>query len=276
VAFLVMKGPEERHRVPPGAKVRLRDHDPRDTSGFKGSKDDAVAETRALGQDLQKLQELLWADHRHRILLVLQGLDTSGKDGTVSHVFDGVNPQGVRVAKFGPPSPVELAHDFLWRVYPELPESGEIAIFNRSHYEDVLIVRVDHLAPRDVWSRRYHEINEFERTVVDEGTTVVKFFLPISRKEQTKRLQERLNDPTKHWKFSASDMTERRNWNQYTPAIEEMLERTSTPWAPWYLVPSDRKWYRDLVVSRVLVRTLKDLKLRWPKLPEEFTSTTIR
>jgi PPK2 family polyphosphate:nucleotide phosphotransferase len=276
VAFLVMKGPEERHRVPPGAKVRLRDHDPRDTSGFKGSKDDAVAETRALGQDLQKLQELLWADHRHRILLVLQGLDTSGKDGTVSHVFDGVNPQGVRVAKFGPPSPVELAHDFLWRVYPELPESGEIAIFNRSHYEDVLIVRVDHLAPRDVWSRRYHEINEFERTVVDEGTTVVKFFLHISRKEQTKRLQERLNDPTKHWKFSASDMTERRNWNQYTPAIEEMLERTSTPWAPWYLVPSDRKWYRDLVVSRVLVRTLKDLKLRWPKLPEEFTSTTIR
>jgi PPK2 family polyphosphate:nucleotide phosphotransferase len=275
VAFLVMKGPEERHRVPPGAKVRLRDHDPRDTSGFKGSKDDAVAETRALGQDLQKLQELLWADHRHRILLVLQGLDTSGKDGTVSHVFDGVNPQGVRVAKFGPPSPVELAHDFLWRVYPELPESGEIAIFNRSHYEDVLIVRVDHLAPRDVWSRRYHEINEFERTVVDEGTTVVKFFLHISRKEQTKRLQERLNDPTKHWKFSASDMTERRNWNQYTPAIEEMLERTSTPWAPWYLVPSDRKWYRDLVVSRVLVRTLKDLKLRWPKLPEEFTSTTI-
>lgn len=271
-----MKGPEERHRVPPGAKVRLRDHDPRDTSGFKGSKDDAVAETRALGQDLQKLQELLWADHRHRILLVLQGLDTSGKDGTVSHVFDGVNPQGVRVAKFGPPSPVELAHDFLWRVYPELPESGEIAIFNRSHYEDVLIVRVDHLAPRDVWSRRYHEINEFERTVVDEGTTVVKFFLHISRKEQTKRLQERLNDPTKHWKFSASDMTERRNWNQYTPAIEEMLERTSTPWAPWYLVPSDRKWYRDLVVSRVLVRTLKDLKLRWPKLPEEFTSTTIR
>jgi PPK2 family polyphosphate:nucleotide phosphotransferase len=276
VAFLVMKGPEERHRVPPGAKVRLRDHDPRDTSGFKGSKDDAVAETRALGQDLQKLQELLWADHRHRILLVLQGLDTSGKDGTVSHVFDGVNPQGVRVAKFGPPSPVELAHDFLWRVYPELPESGEIAIFNRSHYEDVLIVRVDHLAPRDVWSRRYHEINEFERTVVDEGTTVVKFFLHISHKEQTKRLQERLNDPTKHWKFSASDMTERRNWNQYTPAIEEMLERTSTPWAPWYLVPSDRKWYRDLVVSRVLVRTLKDLKLRWPKLPEEFTSTTIR
>jgi PPK2 family polyphosphate:nucleotide phosphotransferase len=275
VAFLVMKGPEERHRVPPGAKVRLRDHDPRDTSGFKGSKDDAVAETRALGQDLQKLQELLWADHRHRILLVLQGLDTSGKDGTVSHVFDGVNPQGVRVAKFGPPSPVELAHDFLWRVYPELPESGEIAIFNRSHYEDVLIVRVDHLAPRDVWSRRYHEINEFERTVVDEGTTVVKFFLHISHKEQTKRLQERLNDPTKHWKFSASDMTERRNWNQYTPAIEEMLERTSTPWAPWYLVPSDRKWYRDLVVSRVLVRTLKDLKLRWPKLPEEFTSTTI-
>jgi PPK2 family polyphosphate:nucleotide phosphotransferase len=265
----------DRHRVRPGSKVRLREHDPKDTSGFSGTKKEALDESSRLTERLRDLQELLWADHHRRILVVLQGLDTAGKDGTIRHVFEGVDPAGVRVAKFGVPTPEEKAHDFLWRVYPRLPEDGEIVIFNRSHYEDVLIARVDHLVPRSVWSQRYREINEFERTVVEEGTVVRKFFLHISRKEQTERLQARLDDRTKHWKFSPSDLTERRHWNAYTPAIEEMLERTSTSWAPWYLVPSDRKWYRDLVVSEVLVRTLVDLNLRWPPLPKEFTSTSL-
>lgn len=251
----------------PGSRVRLGQVDPRGTPGFAGPKRTALEATARFTGKLAELQELLYADRRQKVLVVLQALDTGGKDGTIRRVFEGVNPQGVRVAKFVQPTPDELAHDFLWRVHRQVPVDGEIVIFNRSHYEDVLVVRVDRLVPRAVWSKRYDAINEFERNLTEERTTVLKFFLLISREEQARRLQERLDDPTKHWKLSPTDLEDRRAWNRYVPAIEEMLERTSSAFAPWYLIPSDRKWYRDYAITSILVESLAGLKLRWPKLP---------
>ena len=253
--------------VPPGAHVRLRPKDADSTGGFKGGKGAALKETERLRGRLAELQERLFADHRHRILLVLQGMDTAGKDGTIRRVFEGVNPQGVRVASFRTPSADELEHDFLWRVHARLPARGEIVIFNRSHYEDVLIVRVHGLVPRTVWSKRFAEINEFERTIVQEGTTMIKVFLHIDRTEQLRRLRERLHDPTKHWKFSLSDVEESQLWAQYRRAYEEAIDRTSTPWAPWHVVPANHRWYRDLEVTRLLVDALERLRLEYPGLP---------
>jgi PPK2 family polyphosphate:nucleotide phosphotransferase len=192
-------------------------------------------------------------------------MDTSGKDGTIRHVFEGVNPQGVRVSSFKVPTPAEAAHDFLWRVHLEVPRRGEIAIFNRSHYEDVLVTRVHHLVPRTVWSQRYHAINQFEKELVEEGVSVVKFFLHISREEQQRRLTERLEDRTKRWKLSPSDFQERRFWPRYLECYEEMLRRTSTPWAPWFAIPSDHKWFRNLAVSTVLTEKLAGMDLRYPE-----------
>ena len=255
--------------VAAGHRVRFRRGDGNRTPGFRHGKESALEETRALRDRLEKLQELLYADHRHRLLLVLQGMDTSGKDGTIRRVFEGVNPQGVRVAQFRRPSIEESDHDFLWRVAARLPALGEIVIFNRSHYEDVLVVRVHQLVPRKVWSRRYDEINEFERSLVQEGTSILKVCLQIDRDEQLRRLSERLRDPTKHWKFSLADVAERRRWASYTRAYEEMLERTSTPWAPWYLVPANHRWYRDLAVSSLLVQALERMDLRYPPLAPE-------
>jgi PPK2 family polyphosphate:nucleotide phosphotransferase len=203
-------------------------------------------------------------------------MDTSGKDGTIRRVFEGLNPQGVRVHCFRTPTGDELDHDFLWRVHPHLPARGEIVIFNRSHYEDVLIVRVHHLVPRRVWAKRFAEINEFERTLVQEGTTIVKVFLHIDRAEQRRRLEDRLRDPTKHWKFSLSDVEERRLWPQYMRAYTEALQATSTPWAPWYVVPSNHRWYRDLAVSRLLVQVLERMRLRYPPLPKPLRGLRVR
>jgi PPK2 family polyphosphate:nucleotide phosphotransferase len=256
--------------VPPGSRVRLRPKDAGGTPGFRDGKDAAIAETDRLHDRLVELQERLFADHRHRLLLVLQGMDTSGKDGTIRRVFEGVNPQGVRVSSFRTPSVEELEHDFLWRVHARLPAHGEIAIFDRSHYEDVLIVRVHRMVPRAVWSKRFQEINEFERTTVQEGTIVVKVFLHIDRAEQRRRLKERLRDPTKHWKFSLSDVEEGKRWAQYRRAYEDAIGRTSTAWAPWYIVPANRKWYRDLVVSTILVKALDRLRLKYPELPPAY------
>jgi PPK2 family polyphosphate:nucleotide phosphotransferase len=195
-------------------------------------------------------------------------MDTSGKDGVIRHVFEGVNPQGVRVASFKVPTPQELDHDYLWRVHQHTPGRGEIVIFNRSHYEDVLVVRVHNLVPPEVWGRRYEQINAFERTLVEEGATILKFFLHISLDEQKERLQARLEDPEKRWKFAIGDLKERKRWPDYMQAYQDVLSRTSTQHAPWYIVPANSKWYRNLVIASVIVQTLKRLEMQYPD-PEE-------
>jgi PPK2 family polyphosphate:nucleotide phosphotransferase len=252
-------------RVPAAGKFRLDKVDPSDTSAFEGSKDDAAGETEKLRGELDRLQELLYADHRFGVLIVLQGIDTAGKDGVIRHVFEGVNPQGVHVASFKVPNPEELDHDFLWRVHPHTPGKGHISIFNRSHYEDVLVARVHKLVPKETWEHRYRTINEFERALANEGTTTLKFFLLIDKDEQKKRLQDRLDDPTKRWKFSDADLKERQYWSDYLEAYQDMLSQTSTDWAPWYVIPSNHKWFRNWAVSKVLTDSLAGLKLSYPK-----------
>lgn len=254
----------EKYRIKPGSSVKLADWDTEDDRGFEDGKEGVEERLLELNKELESLQELLFAEGKHKLLVVLQGMDTSGKDGTIRHVFEGVNPLGVRVASFKAPTPEELAHDYLWRVHKQTPGRGEIVIFNRSHYEDVLVVRVHELAPPEVWRRRYDQINDFEHLLVEEGTTVLKFFLHIDKDEQKKRLQERLDDPEKHWKFNVGDLKERALWRDYEKAYEDVLSKTSTDWAPWYIVPANRKWYRNLVIASVIVKTLKGLDMRYP------------
>src|SRR4051794_37732832 len=227
----------KQYRVKPGSKVDLGKIDPGSTAGFKGKKADAEKELRALGKRLDVLQETLWAGHEHKVLVVLQGMDTSGKDGTIRHVFEAVNPLGVRVAAFKAPTPEELDHDFLWRVHPRVPGRGEIVIFNRSHYEDVLAARVLKLVPAEVWGQRYDQINDFERLLSATGTVILKLFLYISKDEQKERLQERLDDPQKRWKFRKGDLIDRSHWDEYLAAYEDALALTSKKHAPWYVVP---------------------------------------
>jgi PPK2 family polyphosphate:nucleotide phosphotransferase len=258
----------KRYRVKPGEKVNLSKWDPDDKGDFKGGKEEGLAEVEELNARLEELQEVLYAEHRHRVLIVLQALDTGGKDGVIRRVFDGVNPQGVRVASFKVPTEEELDHDYLWRVHKVVPGRGEMVIFNRSHYEDVLVVRVHNIVPPEVWKKRYEQINAFERHLVENGTTILKFYLHIDPEEQKARLQARLDDPTKRWKFRLGDLEERKLWKEYTEAYEEALSKTSTEHAPWYIVPANRKWYRDLVISSVLVETLRDLEMKYPE-PEE-------
>lgn len=250
--------------IRPGTQLRLDAIDAASTAGFRGGKAAAELVLSALNERLEVLQEMLHIDGRRRLLVVLQGTDTSGKDGTIRRVFEGVNPLGVRVASFKAPSAEELARDFLWRVHRHVPGNGEITIFNRSHYEDVLVVRVRGLVPETVWQKRYDQINDFERLLVESGTTILKFFLHISAEEQAKRLRTRIQDPTKRWKFNAHDLEERALWLDYQKAYEVMLERTSTRWAPWWLVPADRKWLRNLFISQVLVDTLDGFSLSYP------------
>ena len=254
----------DRHRVRPGRKLRLSDHAPDSTPSFRGAKADAQPLLADLNDRLEHQQEMLWAEGKRKVLIVLQGLDTSGKDGVIRRVFDGVNPSGVRVANFKVPTSEELARDFLWRAHREVPRAGDMVIFNRSHYEDVLVVRVRGLAPEAVWRKRYDQINAFERLLAETGTTVLKFFLHISPDEQKERLEDRLTDPTKRWKFRKGDLEDRALWKQYAQAYREAIERTSTAWAPWWVVPADRNWYRDLVISQVLVETLEKMAPRYP------------
>jgi PPK2 family polyphosphate:nucleotide phosphotransferase len=263
------------YRIAPGTPASLTARDPADSRLFGGEKDEGKRLAAELTDRLESLQELLYAEGRHKVLVVLQAMDTGGKDGVIRHVFDGVNPQGVDVASFKRPTPAELAHDYLWRVHAQTPGSGEITIFNRSHYEDVLVVRVHGLVPEETWSRRYDHINAFERMLADEGTTILKFFLHISAEEQRERLQARLDDPTKHWKFSLGDLDERRRWDDYTAAYEEAISRTSTSWAPWYVVPADRKWYRNLVVAAVLVETLEGLGMGYPPPEDDLSGVVV-
>jgi PPK2 family polyphosphate:nucleotide phosphotransferase len=258
----------DRYRIESGTAVHLADHDPADQALFVGGKDAGRRETKALNKRLEALQELLYAEGKHKLLVVLQAMDAGGKDGTIRHVFDGTNPQGVKVASFKKPTKRELAHDYLWRAHRHNPGAGEIAHFNRSHYEDVLVVRVHDYVPPERWRRRYRHLVEFERLLADEGTTILKFFLHISKEEQRERFQSRLDEPHKRWKFSKGDLAERERWHDYMRAFEVALSETSTETAPWYVIPADRKWYRNLVVSQILVDTLEGLGMSYPD-PEE-------
>jgi PPK2 family polyphosphate:nucleotide phosphotransferase len=245
--------------------------DPRDTPGFTGGKVKARREMQELAPEMAERQEMVFANghvgRRDRLLLVLQGMDASGKDGTVKHVVGQVNPAGVRITSFGPPTKEELRHDFLWRVTNALPTAGQLGVFNRSHYEDVLIVRVHNLVPRTVWSRRYARINAFEKRAAATDCRIIKVFLHISKDEQKQRLLERLEDPTKHWKVGPADIPERHRWDDYQAAYLDALSKCSTDVAPWYVVPADRKWYRDWAVSHLVLEALRDMNLDWPTPP---------
>jgi len=260
---------EDRLRVRPKG-FRLADHDPEDTMGM-----DKESSEKQRAKDLERLdalQERLYAEGTRSLLVVLQAMDAAGKDGTIEHVMSGLNPQGVRVTSFKQPTRTELAHDWLWRCQLALPARGEIGIFNRSHYEDVLVVRVHDLVPKNVWSRRYDQIVEFEEHLTENGTTIVKFFLYIDKDEQRERFQARYDDPTKHWKFALGDLEERKRWDDYIAAYEDALSKTSTDAAPWYVIPANHKWFRDLAVASILEATLDDLDPQYPpaeELPEQ-------
>jgi PPK2 family polyphosphate:nucleotide phosphotransferase len=277
----------ERCRVPPGKCFRMEDHDPgwAPTAEWKQlGKDEAKERAKVLLEmnlaSLTEAQHLLFADGRYAVLVILQGMDASGKDGTIKHVMSGVNPQGCQVFSFKKPSAEELAHDFLWRCAVRLPERGKIGMFNRSYYEDVLVVRVHpelleghHLPPgkrgKSFWEARYEAINAFERHLVRDGTIVVKFFLNVSEKEQKRRFLERLERPEKHWKFSPADIAERAHWDEYVVAYEDTLSATSTDWAPWYVVPGDHKWASRAIVADILTSIMRSLDLRFPKVTED-------
>jgi PPK2 family polyphosphate:nucleotide phosphotransferase len=249
-------------RVRPGSSFRLADLDPGATFGH--AKDAALAKVTGDLRRLSAVQERIWAEHRHRILIVLQGIDASGKDGTIRHVMAAFNPQGCRVVGFGVPTVPELAHDYLWRVHAAVPGDGEIVIFNRSHYESVLVERVDKLAPKKVWAQRYAQINAFEEMLVREGTTILKFFLLIDRDEQLERLRARYEDPTKRWKFKLADVDQRKLWDLYAVAFEDAIRHCSTDFAPWYVVPANHKWFRDLAVGDILADVLEKLRPQYP------------
>jgi PPK2 family polyphosphate:nucleotide phosphotransferase len=264
----------EKYRVRPGAKVDLTKIRTDDDGGM--AKADAVAEFRKLRKRLVRLQELLYAEGKHALLVVLQAMDGGGKDSTIRSVFTSLNPQGCKVISFKVPNDVELRHDFLWRVHENTPRLGYIGIFNRSHYEDVLVVRVKELVPAKRWKARYAHINAFEEMLHDEGTTVVKFFLHISKKYQKKRLERRLTKPDKLWKFDPVDLVERKRWDKYQEAYEDALRHCSTPHAPWYVIPAEHRWYRNLLVATVLVRTLQSLKMHYPKAKVDPKKIVIR
>jgi PPK2 family polyphosphate:nucleotide phosphotransferase len=250
-------------RVRPGHKVRLNKLDPSDTGKVK-SEDAAREDAKRHLKDLAHQQVRLYAEHKHSILVVLQALDAGGKDGTIRHVFSGVNPQGVDVASFKQPTPLELAHDFLWRVHPHAPRAGQIVIFNRSHYEDVLVTRVHKLVDKKTCVRRYGHIRDFEALLAQSGTTILKFFLHISKDEQLSRFAQRLDDPDRNWKISESDYSERKLWDDYVDAYEDAIAATSTDDAPWYVIPSNHKWFRNLAVSQIIADTIADLDLVFP------------
>ena len=249
--------------VKPDTKERLSGFDTSATGGL--TPETAAAKLTGYRNELEKLQEVLYAGQQHAVLIVLQGMDTAGKDGTISHIFSGVNPQGCEVASFKVPTPLEARHDFLWRCHAAAPARGVIGIFNRSHYEDVLSPRVHKLISHKVARRHMDDINAWEETLTDTGTVILKFFLHMSRDEQKRRLQARLDDPEKHWKFSAADLSERKFWPEYQEAYDDILARTSTKHAPWFVIPSDHKWYRNLAISEILVQALSGLKLKYPE-----------
>ena len=265
-----MKHLEQELRVPPGGKFKLADVDPAETHGVK--KADALDRIVKNIERLGVLQYLLYADARRALLVVLQGIDAAGKDGTIRHVMSGLNPQGVTVTPFKEPEGAEKRHDYLWRVHNAVPERGEFGIFNRSHYEDVLVVRVHNLVPKPVWSQRFDQINDFERMLAQNDVSILKFLLYISKDEQAKRFRERLEDKTKNWKFSAADVRERQYWDQYIEAYEDVLRKCSTEYAPWYVVPANRKWFRNLAVAEIVAHKLEEMNLKYPKPTADLSS----
>jgi PPK2 family polyphosphate:nucleotide phosphotransferase len=254
----------KRFCIEPGSKVDLNEVD----AGFKDQHDShkrALPEIEAYGQKLHDLQYLLYAENKRSLLICLQGRDAAGKDGTINHVLAAMNPQGCAVTGFKVPSPEEAAHDFLWRYHKAVPARGQVAIFNRSHYEDVLVVRVHNLVPESVWSKRYEQINDFERTLHANGTHILKFYLHIDADEQLKRFKARIDDPTRHWKISEGDYTERQYWDDYTKAFEAALSKCSTEFAPWFIIPSNHKWFRNLAISKIILETLESLGMQFPE-----------
>ncbi|HUP84337.1 MAG TPA: polyphosphate kinase 2 family protein [Acidimicrobiales bacterium] len=262
-------------QVAPKSKAGIAKIDTASIKGAPGDKKETEAASSELNQRLADLQERLWAENKRALLVVLQAIDAGGKDGAIRKVFGGVNPQGCRVTSFKAPSDDELAHDFLWRVHQATPRKGEIGIFNRSHYEDVLIVRVHELVPKKVWSKRYAAINDFESQLVASGTTILKFFLHISKDEQAERFRKRLENPEKNWKFRRADLEEREHWDEYQEAFEDALTKTSTKAAPWYVVPADHKWYRDWAVLSVIVDTMEQMDPQYPPPEEDLTSIVV-
>jgi PPK2 family polyphosphate:nucleotide phosphotransferase len=265
----------DRFLVAPGTPFSLDGRDPGDTSGAPGDKKATKKVLEELSEQVMALQDRLYAESRQSLLVVLQAMDAGGKDGTVKHVFSGVNPQGVRVTSFKQPTAEELAHDFLWRIHAVTPPHGYIGIFNRSHYEDVLVARVHELVGESVWRRRYRHINHFEGLLHDANTRVVKLFLHLSREEQAERLRKRLDDPTKRWKFQRGDLAERARWDEYVVAYEEAIAHTSTDQAPWYVIPADRKWFRNWAVSRIVIETLEAMDPRYPEPAEDLDGIVV-
>jgi PPK2 family polyphosphate:nucleotide phosphotransferase len=262
----------EKLQVKPGERIKLKERDPRDSSMF-ANQEETKAATAALAKEIDALQDRLYAEGARALLVILQGTDTSGKDGTIRSVFNATGPLGVSVTAFGPPTKTELAHDYLWRIHAACPRRGTIGIFNRSHYEDVLIGKVRGLASEDAIEQRYEQINAFERLLHENGTKVLKFMLHISKDEQKERLEQRLADPAKHWKFNPGDLDDRQMWDEYQQAYETMLHRCSTPWAPWHVVPADRKWVRNGVIAAVVRQVLEDMNPQYPQVswkPEDF------
>jgi PPK2 family polyphosphate:nucleotide phosphotransferase len=262
------------HRLNPNQNINLNEI-PTRADQYHSDRDSAEDEFRSLRDDLVEYQRRFYADGKWKLLIVLQAMDAGGKDGTIRSVFKGVNPQGVQVTSFKVPTRHELAHDFLWRVHKAVPPKGMFGVFNRSHYEDVLVVRVHDIVPEEIWRPRYAHINAFEKLLVESGTSLLKFYLHISSEEQKQRFQARLDEPEKNWKFSLEDLDKRKLWDQYSGAYEEMLEKTTTDWAPWYVIPSDQKWYRNLAIARVLVATLKNLDPQYPKPEGDYRSVVI-
>ena len=261
--------------VKPRQNIKLTDIDPDDTGKFK-QKDEAKELLEQNIERMAELQNILYAEGKHALLIVLQALDAGGKDGTIRSIMSGVNPQGVRVTSFKRPTEEELAHDFLWRIHKAVPRRGMIGIFNRSHYEDVLVVRVHNLVPESVWQKRYEHINNFERLLADNGITILKFYLHISKEEQKERLQARLDQPHKRWKFDPRDLDERALWNDYWDAFETAFINCSTDIAPWHIVPANNKWYRNLVISEKIVETLEGLNLKYPEPPAGLDGIVIK
>jgi PPK2 family polyphosphate:nucleotide phosphotransferase len=261
--------------TPPfGKSVSLKEYDPKDTGSYT-SEEEALP---VLAKDLERLahlQEAFYAEGKRSLLVVLQAIDTGGKDGTIKHVFRGLNPQGVEITSFKAPTPIELSHDFLWRVHNRTPAKGIIGVFNRSHYEDILVVRVHNLVPEKVWQERYDHINRFEELLAESGTTILKFFLYISKGEQKRRLLDRTTTPEKQWKFSFGDLKEREHWDSYIEAYEAMLSKCNTPYAPWHIIPANKKWYRNLVVTRAIVDALEKLNPQYPKPEGDLSKVVI-
>ncbi len=253
--------------VPFGERIKLSDYDP-DYTGEYHKKGEVKEQVKINLKRMADLQELMYAEGKRALLIVLQAMDAGGKDSTIRHVMDGFNPQGCHVVSFGVPTTLELSHDFLWRIHPHAPPRGYVSIFNRSHYEDVLVVRVEELVAKAVWQARYDHINHFEKLLADSGVTILKFYLHISKREQKQRFEERLQRKEKNWKFNPGDLDTRAKWDDYMRAFEDVFARCNHSWAPWYIVPANKKWYRNLVISTAIVEAMEKLDMRYPLAPE--------